>query len=1378
MSELSDMWEKLALNAKEEDEMEITEDWSSMLRGRGHLCVTVKVISDRRFNRDALKQTLRCLLLVTPLDGDVQPSKLEMNLVPFWIQIHDLPFLYMNRDVGEKVGGTLGMVFMVDTDVKGVGWGKSLRVRVQIDVTQPLLCGKKLRLGGKSVWVYFKYERLPLFCYGCGRIWHGGGGCPAHAQMRAKGVVGDDIIEHQEDEAERMADTDGGWNSNRKIDHYQASSSTRSGKDGRVSAVGSSTEFQKESLGLIHSTRPSGLLKTVPLIKSSGPRIELEKDQAGSSLGGDEVGLTQVGSLPNSIQAQHSTSSADKSGSLKKPTKYQKRSQRALSSTRGRKTKGTTSGRRVLEGKKNSGFKRSQVLKLLCDPAGPNEAVQLELPKAWEPLDSSGSSQFGEDESAPDPVLERNKTRCYDGGSSSVRVTGFYGHPEGGRRRESWNLLKSLGNQFDLPWVCCGDFNELVESSEKVGGLVRPDWQMRQFREALSEAGLSSLPSSGPRFTWRGRRHGVGWIKERLDRFVANGEWLALYPSLCCINVVSSASDHCPIFMETNPITQGFRRKRFRFEAMWLTHAQCKDQVELAWGSAIEGDPLGQVTRKIKDCKTNLMAWDKDVFGNVTRKIKVESKKLEALERLPAGELVEEQICCLKKELNALANQRKRRNGMEGLFDHNGQWVTGQKDIAQVTVQCFNSIFSTSHPTDVEMSAVLDQVSPKVTEEMNQALGKEFTAVEVGAALAQMGPTKAPGPNGMPPIFYQSFWPQIGTTVTQAVLECLNQGVSLQSINHTHLVLIPKKLSPTVVTEYRPISLWRQIVDNIMVAFEAMHSLNNFKGRGSGQMALKLDMSKAYDRVEWRFVEGMMSRLGFTARGLRQGDPLSQYLFLLCGEGLFALLHRAEESVEEYGVLMEKLKLYEKASGQSINTEKTSLFFSHNTGEAKVKPGCSYIWRSIATARSVLEQGSKWRVGNGECISIRKDRWVPDQTNGVIHYPLEGLSAGGNDVASILQYPLLPSLPKDALIWWGTPSGNFSVKSAYHTAFLKVQIQGNPESSNSKELQLFWKAVWALKLPRKIQSFVWRLSRNILPTRDNLVKRNISSPMECPICGAASETTKHIFGQCIYARKVWEGKDLAIELYNDWGDEMFDTFWNVWKFKGEMALKIVAVVSWSLWNVRNSAVFRDVVKIPAKVFPDAMKYIQEFTKANALFVSFVPPIARNKIVWSAPLEGWYKVNMDGAVFADLGKVGVGVVIRNKRGEFLGVMCELLEVGLDATDAEALAALRAIEFAAEVCPFSMLFEGDCLQVIRALQSPEYDAARVGHIYSLARSKLSLFRDFSVSHVFREGNTVAHRLAKFARNVTGSQVWLEHVPSFLGQCLAFDVPVQFR
>ena len=67
------------------------------------------------------------------------------------------------------------------------------------------------------------------------------------------------------------------------------------------------------------------------------------------------------------------------------------------------------------------------------------------------------------------------------------------------------------------------------------------------------------------------------------------------------------------------------------------------------------------------------------------------------------------------------------------------------------------------------------------------------------------------GPDGMPPLFFQSFWPQIGPSVTMAVLDVLNHGTSVQSINHTHLVLIPKLKSPTTMSEYRPISLYNVI---------------------------------------------------------------------------------------------------------------------------------------------------------------------------------------------------------------------------------------------------------------------------------------------------------------------------------------------------------------------------------------------------------------------------------------------------------------------------------------------------------------------------------------------------------------------------------------
>ena len=162
-----------------------------------------------------------------------------------------------------------------------------------------------------------------------------------------------------------------------------------------------------------------------------------------------------------------------------------------------------------------------------------------------------------------------------------------------------------------------------------------------------------------------------------------------------------------------------------------------------------------------------------------------------------------------------------------------------------------------------------------------------------------MHPTKAPGLNGMSPIFFQKYWDIIGPSVVNSVLQTLRTEVMHDGLNKTFICLIPKVNCPQKITEFRLISLCnvvykivstilvnrlkkimpevisesqsafvpeRQITNNVLVAFETMHCIDQRRKGKEGLMAIKLNMSKAYNKVEWAFLEVMMRSLGFSER--------------------------------------------------------------------------------------------------------------------------------------------------------------------------------------------------------------------------------------------------------------------------------------------------------------------------------------------------------------------------------------------------------------------------------------------------------------------------------------------------------------------------------
>jgi hypothetical protein len=155
---------------------------------------------------------------------------------------------------------------------------------------------------------------------------------------------------------------------------------------------------------------------------------------------------------------------------------------------------------------------------------------------------------------------------------------------------------------------------------------------------------------------------------------------------------------------------------------------------------------------------------------------------------------------------------------------------------------------------------------------------------------------KALGPDGMPSAFFKNFWDVVGEKVKKEVKDVLKGGPMPAGWNDTTISLIPKVKEPDKVTDLRPISLCnvlykvvskvlanrlkkvlpelisptqsafvpgRMISDNVLIAYEITHYLLNKNEGDCGYAALKLDMSKAYDRVKWSFSHKMMERMGF-----------------------------------------------------------------------------------------------------------------------------------------------------------------------------------------------------------------------------------------------------------------------------------------------------------------------------------------------------------------------------------------------------------------------------------------------------------------------------------------------------------------------------------
>ena len=151
----------------------------------------------------------------------------------------------------------------------------------------------------------------------------------------------------------------------------------------------------------------------------------------------------------------------------------------------------------------------------------------------------------------------------------------------------------------------------------------------------------------------------------------------------------------------------------------------------------------------------------------------------------------------------------------------------------------------------------------------------------------------------------------------------------------------------------------------------------------------------------------------------------------------------------------------------------------------------------------------------------------------------------------------------------------------------------------------------------------------------------------------------------------------------------------------------------------------------------------------------------------------YKVNYDDACFVDEEKAGIGVVVRNDRGQVMGFLAEKIEMPPTVEVLEAMAVRRAMIFMEELGLRHAVFEGDSELVVKALVGLCPDRSSIGHIIKDCKSLRGVFQTCSFSHVRWQGNGVAHALARRARMSFPLSVWMESVPADITYLVYVDV-----
>ncbi|XP_042941294.1 uncharacterized protein LOC122275977 [Carya illinoinensis] len=741
MDDLEDRWDKLQLTEEENAVIDLNAVHLGRVKAKGDKSLVGKLISDRKVNKEVIRSTMNNiwrlagsftfhdilpnlfvvtfdnqkdkqrvldgkpwlfdnqLLLLKPFDGFTLPQKMNFDYEAFWVHLNNLPLACMNLEVGTQIGKTIGNVKEVDVREDGIGWGRYLRVKIELDLRKSIARGRTANVLGSKIWVPLSYEKLPKICFKCGRLVHGAEGCVGLDGRGGGSQYGTWLRTYHTDrgnitENNRYSSREGCAEEEREFNRGSM------GKGGMSKAGYSTTPvdevFEDEMVDVLKKSKGSCEAK-----KEGADKVFVEKTERNE--------IVDNASREGMDDAQILATA--KEGLLY--TESESNSQLLLQNE-----KGLCGGKEVLE--KGRWKRRARIV-------GRSNVKEASVGGK-----RSLRGDFSDDSCEG---ISKKSRRDTNEGDESV-VLGL-AEAASSKRKGSWKLLSLLKPSPDQPWCIIGDFNEVVCQAEKMGGKPRSETQMEEFRKVLEENCIFDLGWKGSMYTWSNKYGDNTFTKERLDRAVANHQWSESFKFREVEVLPVAQSDHKALllYMRHELIVQKMRRRVFRFEAKWIRDEEGELVVDGAWKRWVAGDSfLKRIQGKLLNCQGDLTRWSsrrhKD-FGAAmkqkTERLKFEldnegPHNIELIKQLQGemGLLLEQEDLKWRqrakriwyqlgdkntKFFHSCASQRRRKNQIKELLNSQGSRVTKKKEIEEVFYEYFNGIFCSTQPSRAAIEA-------------------------------------------------------------------------------------------------------------------------------------------------------------------------------------------------------------------------------------------------------------------------------------------------------------------------------------------------------------------------------------------------------------------------------------------------------------------------------------------------------------------------------------------------------------------------------------------------------------------------------------------------------------------------------------------------